>query len=239
MTIINSSEYKNLFFAYALSEEVPSRGTIILLDGLPSNPLSKNQLMKKLSEQDYDIFFPRYEGTWESGGRFLERAPSEAIIEFIEMLKRGRNLENKKYKAGKVFLLGSSFGGGVALDIATKFPPNKICVVSPVISFRKVEGIESLGNHLKTSEVENYRFDSRDWQRLIEDKIWNLENCKIINPSNIMIIAGKDDDQIKEKDVTEFGKKNSIKVRVCDSGHITLSKIPDSILAEIIDFFSE
>ena len=70
MTTISSSQYKNLFFTYILSKSIPSKGTIILLDGLPSNPLSKNQLMQKLAEYNYDVFFPRYEGTWESKGDF-------------------------------------------------------------------------------------------------------------------------------------------------------------------------
>ena len=98
--------------------------------GLPSNPSSKGQLMQELSGHGYDVFFPRYEGTWESKGTFLERTPSEAIIEFIKILKKGISTGNKEYLAGKIFLLGASFGGGVALDIATKYTVDNICVVS-------------------------------------------------------------------------------------------------------------
>lgn len=212
MGTINSSLYKNLFFTYALSGKVPSIGTVILLDGLPSNPLSKNQLTQKLAEQNYDVFFPRYEGTWESKGEFLGRAPSEAIIEFIEALKKGTILGDKKYQARKVFVLGSSFGGGVGLDIATKYSVGKICVTSPVISFRKVKGIETLGDYLKNSQIGNYRFDSKKWQKLIKDELWDLDKERMKGSPKILMVTGENDDQIDKKDVIEFGKKISLKL---------------------------
>ena len=239
MITICSAQYKNSFFTYILSKSTPSNGAIILLDGLPSNPASKNQLMQELSGHGYDVFFPRYEGTWESKGTFLERAPSEAIIEFIEILKKGKNIGTKKYRAGKIFILGASFGGGVALDIATKYLVDKVCAVSPAISFKAIDGIETLENHLREAHSKDYRFNSKEWQKLIGDKVWNLKSNEIKEPSNVWIVAGKNDDQIKARDVIEFGEKSHIKVGTYDLGHITLSKIPNPILVEILDFFSK
>lgn len=114
MTKINSSGCEDLFFAYKLSE-TSSKGTIILLDGLPSNPSSKDPLIRNLSEKGWDVFFPRYKGTWDSKGKFLEEEPSKAIIEFIEKLKQGVNLGDEDYTAKKIFLLGSSLGGAYLL----------------------------------------------------------------------------------------------------------------------------
>lgn len=239
MATTDSSQYKNLFFTYLLSKGAFSKGAIILLDGLPSNPSSKNQLMEKLSEHNYDVFFPRYEGTWESKEKFLERTPSEAIIEFIKALREGKNIGDKGYRAKNVFILGSSFGGGVALDIATKYDVDKICVTSPVINFKKVKGIETLGDYLRMEYDKNYRFDLKGWKKLIENKIWNLENSEIRNPSDILIITGKKDNQIEEDYVVDFGEKNHIRVITCDLGHITLSKIQDSTLIKILNFFSK
>lgn len=117
MTAIYSSQYKNLFFTYIFSKRKPSNGAIILLDGLPSNPSSKDNLMQELSDRGYDVFFPRYEGTWESKGIFLERIPSETIIEFIEMLKAGKNIEDKKEQINKIFLLGPVLEEGSLLTL--------------------------------------------------------------------------------------------------------------------------
>ncbi len=234
--MINSSKYKNLFFTYLLSKDIPSKGAIILLDGLPSKPVSKYNLMQELSEKGYDVFFPRYEGTWESDGTFLERAPSEAIIEFIKKLREGILLEGKIYQNNNICLLGSSFGGSVALDISTKEDVGKICVVSPAISFRKVDGIETLEAYLREAHSKDYRFNSIQWKKLLEDQIWNLSESKVKEPSKIWIGTGKKDDQVKENDVIEFGESNNIQIQTYDLGHIALSKIPSSMLNEIIDF---
>jgi esterase/lipase len=239
MTTIYSAQFKNLFFTYVLSKGAISNGAVILLDGLPSNPQSKNELIQELSSSGYDVFFPRYEGTWESKGTFLERAPSEAIIEFIEALKKGEKIGNKKYLANSVFLLGASFGGGVTLDIATKYSADKVCVVSPAISFKAVNGIETLGDYLKKAYSKDYRFNLKDWQKLIIDEIWNLKSGRINAPNNVWIVTGKNDNQVKEIDVIDFAEAKGIRFKTCDLGHITLSKIPNPILLEIIDFFSK
>jgi esterase/lipase len=239
MIQINSFKYKKLFFTYIFSKNTPSKGTIILLDGLPSNPSTKANLMRELSEKGYDVFFPRYEGTWESDGTFLERAPSEGIIEFIKKLKDGINIEGKNYNNNKIFLFGASFGGGVALDISTKEDVGKICVVSPVISFKKVNGIETLEDYLIKTRSKDYRFDPRGWKKLLEDQIWNLRESKVKKPSKVWIGTGKNDDQIKEGDVRAFGKINGIRIKTYNLGHITLSKIPSSMLRQMIDFLKK
>lgn len=195
--------------------------------------------MQKLSHHHLDVFFPRYEGTWESKGEFLKRAPSRAIIEFIKALRSGIVLNDKKYLAQKIFVLGASFGGGVALDIASQNIADKICAISPVISFKRIAGIETLENCLRTAFPRDYRFNPKNWRKLLEDGLWSLDNNKIKNPSNVLIIAGEADDQIKKADVLEFGKKNKIKISVYSLGHITLSKITEPILEEILGFFSK
>lgn len=235
--IIQSSQYKNLYFTYLLSTSSSSKGTVILLDGLPSNPSSKDGLMKKLSEQNYDVFFPRYEGSWESVGEFLKRSPSESIAEFIEALKTGIDIKSRKYIAKKVFILGASFGGGVALDIASRNIVDKTCVTSPVICFKNVNGINTLEDYLKTVHDKSYRFNSLGWQKLLNDKMWDLDNVNIQKPKNVLIIAGKDDDQINEVDLVKFGKKNRVRVSIYEFGHITLSKITEKMFEEILRFF--
>ncbi len=239
MENINSSQYKNLFFEYSISEESESKAAIILLDGLPSKPHSKKEIIQKLSKKGFDIFFPRYEGTWESKGTFLENPPSKPIIEFIQKLKKGIKIKNKEYQNNNIFIIGASFGGGVALDISTKETHIKICVLSPVISFRKIPSLETLETYLREAHKNDYRFDSNQWKKLLEDKIWNLDKDEIKIPSKVWIGIGKDDDQIKEKEVIEFAKKNNIKIKVYDFGHITLSKINEEMLKEIINFFEE
>jgi esterase/lipase len=237
MAEIKSSRYKNLFFTYLYSKANLSKGAIILLDGLPSNPSSKTNLINFLSEKGFDVFFPRYEGTWESEGIFLLRAPSEAVIEFIKKLKEGIKIKKTFYKNKNILILGASFGGGVALDISTKENVGKICVLSPVISFRKVEGIENLESYLNKEYREDYRFNLKGWKKLLKDELWNLNETKIYGSNKIWVGIGKSDGQVKERDIKKFCERKDISVETYDLGHITLSKIPFSMLEEIINFF--
>ena len=45
---------------------------IILCDGMPSMP-RKQALMEFLAAKGYWVFYPRYRGSWESGGQFLRK----------------------------------------------------------------------------------------------------------------------------------------------------------------------
>ena len=230
--------YKDLFFTYLLSQKKQSAAAIVLLDGLPSDPSSKEKLIRRLARKGYDVFFPRYEGTWESRGNFLKRPPGKAIVEFIKALKTGVKIENGTYQRGRIFVLGASFGGGVALEIAGKDIADKVCALSPVISFKNVKGINTLEGYIRAAYSHNYRFESKNWQKLLKDKIWNLADIEIKKPADVLIIAGKADDQITRDEIENFGKKKSVKVRVYDFGHITLSKITKTMLEEILRFFS-
>jgi len=50
-------------------------------------------------------------------------------------------------------------------------------------------------------------------------------------------VAGNVDRQIEKADLIKFGKKNKIRVSIYNFGHITLSKITESMLEEIRGFF--
>ena len=62
----------------------PARATkkqrvIVLCDGMPSIP-RKQSLSEFLAAKGYWVFYPRYRGSWESGGEFLARSPHEDIL---------------------------------------------------------------------------------------------------------------------------------------------------------------
>lgn len=236
---MNSIKQNNLFVTYKLSESDNSKGAIILLDGLPSKPESKQALIEKLSTNNYDVFFPHYEGTWNSEGEFLERLPSITIAELIRSLKSGIDLNGAEYTGSKVFVIASSFGGGIALDLARMNVTDKICVTSPVVSFRKVPGLATLEEYIISVHASDYRFKSENWAKMLNDELWNLDDVDYQNPENILIVAGKDDDQVLLGDVVSFSENKNIELIVEDFGHITLSKISDEMLYQILKFFSK
>lgn len=228
---------KNTAFAHRANDATSDKGAIILLDGIPSDPKKKIPLMNELFSRGYDVFFPRYEGIWESKGEFLRRNPRASIKEFINKIRVGINLEGGKYKADKIFLLGASFGGGMALSLANESNVDKVCAISPVLSFKKVKGIETLEKYLKENYSDIYIFKSQKWRRLINDEYYCPDKQKINRPRKVLLVGGSDDDQILIKDLKDYKDKTHVNLKIEKKGHITLSKINLELLDYIVNFF--
>src|ERR1700757_2992464 len=91
---------------------------IILCDGMPGIP-RKQPLMEFLSAKGYWVFYPRYRGAWESGGKFLERSPHLDILDVVDELPKGvcELAFGKRFalKPDEIFVIGGSFGGAAAI----------------------------------------------------------------------------------------------------------------------------
>ena len=109
--------HNNVFFEYFPSNS-SHRKAMVILTGVPGKP-KKYDIFERFNQEGFDVFFPRYEGTWESKGNFLSPSPVVAIDSLIEAIHNGitltGQLKGQVYKSDEVFVLGSSFGGGVAL----------------------------------------------------------------------------------------------------------------------------
>ncbi len=228
----------NTYVEYSLSSVTcgPKKAIVFLL-GIPGSP-KEYEIFENFKSEGYDIFLPRYEGTWESKGEFLERAPSVAIEELLSILQSGILLEDgQNYSADNLFILGASFGGGVSLVLKTELI-KAICALSPVISFKKVERIETLSSYLKAEEKENYRFDQLNWDKLISDSLYSPVRDMSISPDKFLIIAGKNDDQISYTDIEEFAKQKGISnIDIENTGHITFSRVTKDQYLRILNFF--
>lgn len=234
---MKSHIYNKIYFEYLLAPHDGRRKTLIILPGVPSKP-KNHEIFEKFCHEGFDVFYPRYEGTWESHGEFLERNPVASINEFIDALVSGVVvLDGNEYLTKGIFLLGSSFGGMIALTIEDRAEIKKICAMSPVVSFKRVSGIDTLEDYLQKTMLNSYRFGHHNWMRLINDEIVSLEKL-LIYPHKVFVLAGEYDDQIKIKDIRFFVEINGIEnFKIEASGHLTLSKISESILNSILIFF--
>src|SRR5438309_797536 len=80
---------------------------IILCSGMPTMP-SKKRLMNFLADQGYWVFFPRYRGTWESGGEFLKASPAKDINDVVSFVRHARMHDvfsgrNFAFRAKKIY----------------------------------------------------------------------------------------------------------------------------------------
>ncbi len=233
-----TSKSNNIFFEYALSS-MPGKRAVVVLSGVPAQP-KHYSIFDWFNKEGFDVFFPRYEGTWESDGEFLSPSPTIGINKFIESMHKGLMLGDKKYCAQNVYVFGASFGGGVALALEDASYIKKICAVSPVISYSQVKGIETLGTYLQTKFLNEYRFNLEQWEKLIHDELYcPLKETKL--PSHkIMLVAGKDDEQIMFSDLKQYAVDKGINNYLLeDTGHITPSRVGQDLFAKIILFFSK
>ena len=91
---------------------------IILCDGMPSVP-TKQPLAEFLARKGYWVFYPRWRGAWESGGKFLEKSPVEDIAEVITGIEKGRVRESAFGQEFRVMTSAMSSTG----DFSRNFPP--------------------------------------------------------------------------------------------------------------------
>jgi len=211
---------------------------IIILDGIPSVPRGE-RLMNIFASQGYCSFFPRYAGTWESEGEFLAKNPVIEIESLIKKIISGITLGESVFFSKNIAVLGSSFGGAIALSLFQLPEIKKVIALSPVIDFKKVTGIETLSPFLKNFYPGAYRYSVCNWKKLINGELIspkkNLE--RIRNPERYLILGGAKDEEINKDELIQIDKKFNIPVRTYDNlGHLSLSKIQGKILDDILDF---
>lgn len=146
---------------------------IIICDGMPSVP-SKRALIEFWARKGYWVFHPRYRGSWESGGRFLEKSPHKDVLDVIDGLPRGfKSLYDGKIcriKPAKIFLIGSSFGGPAVILASRDKRVSRVIAFSPVIDWlaqeKTIEPIDWIGKFTRQAFGEGYRFTQTDWGKL-------------------------------------------------------------------------
>ncbi|MCX6813496.1 MAG: hypothetical protein NTV77_03425 [Candidatus Azambacteria bacterium] len=225
----------DIFIEYLLPDGDQNK-TIILCDGLPGIPYQR-ELMNEFMARGYAIFFPRYKGTWESGGNFLEVSPAEDINEICNALSLGADINGKQFKASFLVLLGASFGGAVALSAAANKNVEKVIALSPVTDFTKTPSMDSLGEFLKNMFSGAYRFDDKNWKLLAMGKLLNPVNFYTSElGKKIIIFGGANDKDITPQALCEFCDKFSIVFNLeSDIGHISFSKVKGALFDKIFN----
>lgn len=225
------TRFKKEIVAEFLPPAKKSDKVIILCSGMPSVP-SKTDLMEFLSKKGYWVFYPRYRGTWESGGRFLKISPEKDILDMIPQLSLGFkdfwNNKNYKVKPKEIYLFGGSFGGAAALLASTDKRVTKIVAISPVVDWgikSKSEPVDWFGKFLKQAFGEAFRFSQADWNKLKSGAFYNpCTIIKKINGKKLFIIHAKDDDVVTWKPVARFAESTNAKFLLLKKGgHLPLS----------------
>ncbi|MBP7811949.1 MAG: prolyl oligopeptidase family serine peptidase [Candidatus Moranbacteria bacterium] len=187
----------------------------IIASGLPSSP-SKGELLHFLANQGYVAVSPRYRGTWESGGIFLKRSPTQDITDTIDTLASGRQSfidlatgEPFSLWAKTFHLFGFSFGGPAVVLNSAHPLVSKVVAVSPVLDWTREGEDEPFEKHVLfvtagfggAFRVEH----GRDWHKLLKPDFYNpLTQTGDIDGRKVFIIHARDDRVVPYKPVLEF-----------------------------------
>lgn len=227
---VERGRYEDIIYEYVRPKK-QNGNLLILLDGLPSVP-KRNNLMKMLAGQGFCVVFPRYAGTWESGGEFLKSSPTNDIELLIKHLKK--DFGEIQY----VSVLTTSFGAAVGLDISSNLI-KKAVHLSPVTSFTSLkEKLKGLDDYLISSYGQVYRFKKVNWRKIMDEKYFN-PNKQNIKKVKSLIIGGGSDKTISILDLKNYCSKNKARlIELKDLGHVNFSDLEEnaSLFSQVIDF---
>jgi len=224
---------------------------ILLCDGMPSIP-RKQPLAEFLAGQGYWVFYPRYRGTWESGGEFLARSPHEDILDVIGGLEREfREVTfGKRYRvsAEEVFVIGGSFGGAAALLCSLDPRVKRVVANCPVVDWEILSSSEkaetsnpSYAAYILEAWGNGYRLSARNWAKLRGGKFFNPEfHIREITASKVMIFHAQNDPFVPWRSVKRFADSTGAKLKLFKrGGHLSTDFIVRKYWGEIGRFFEK
>jgi pimeloyl-ACP methyl ester carboxylesterase len=218
----------------------PSKKVIILCGGMPSVPNAK-ETMLFWAKKGFWVFFPRYRGTWESGGEFLERSPHEDILDVIDELPKGFTdlWSGQRFQlpvtspSYKLFVFGGSFGGPAAILCSRDPRVTKAVAFASVIDWNapsKEQPKDKLGAFIPKAFGTCYRFSRKDWNRLHRGELYNsIAESSTIDGSKLLFIHAKDDALCSYSATKKFAQKVGAKlITLRTSGHFGVGKSIES-----------
>lgn len=230
-----------------------TRRVIVLCDGMPSIP-RKQPLAEFLARKGYWVFYPRYRGAWESGGKFLERSPHLDILDVIAGLsKEFRELafgRRFRVRPDEVFVIGGSFGGAAAI-LSSLDPRVKRAVANcPVVDWtilpreqKKETSNPNYAAYIREAFGEAYRLPDKNWKKLLGGKFYNpayhAQEVQEIASSKIMMFHAQDDPYIPYRSVQKFARSTGVKLKLLrHGGHLSTDRIVRKYWPQIADFFA-
>lgn len=179
-----------------------SNKVVIVCGGMPGYPRN-DEFLFWLARRGYWAFLPRYRGSWESGGKFLQNSPHQDVLDIIDQLPKGfedlHDNKNYKIKNPQVYLIGSSFGGPAVILASQSSKVKKAVAFSPVIDWveedkNEKEPIDHLAGFTKSAFGEGYRVAADGWEKLKAGKFYNpAAVVGKLDRQKLFLIHAKDD----------------------------------------------
>jgi pimeloyl-ACP methyl ester carboxylesterase len=224
---------------------------IILCDGMPSMP-TKQPLAEFLARRGYWVFYPRWRGTWESGGRFLQKSPAQDIADVITGIRKGRIKESAfgqafSVKPDSILVIGGSFGGAAAILASLDQRVKKVIANCPVVDWtllgdeqEKETSNKSYPAYIREAFGNGYRLTDRNWNKLFRGDFYNpAHHIRQLTASKIMMFHAKDDPYIPWRQVDDFARRAGIRLNLlARGGHLSTTRTVRKYWPRIKRFFN-
>lgn len=222
---------------------------IIICSGMPSIP-DKQPLAEFLAKKGYWVIYPRYRGSWESDGNFLEISPEQDIKDIISELPNGLTEfafgEHFALTPDEIYIIGGSFGGATALMCSRDPRVKKVVANCPVVDWAilpdeqpKETSNKSYAAYIRQAFGHGYRLSDANWNKLFSGTFFNPANhIKELNPEKVIMFHAKDDPYIPWKVVDQFAKKTGIRLySFARGGHLDTILTVQKQWAKVQKFF--
>lgn len=224
---------------------------IILCDGMPSIP-RKQSLSEFLASKGFWVIYPRYRGTWESGGEFLRKSPHEDIVDVLDELPG--ELEDiafgQRFRLApdQVFVIGGSFGGAAAILSSLDSRVTRVVANCPVVDWSILDDAEkaetsnrNYAEYIRRAFGNGYRLSDANWKKLRRGTFFNpWHHRKEIDGSKVLLIHAKDDPNVPYERTREFAEITGAKLKILQrGGHISTDYVTRKYWREIVKFFSK
>jgi dipeptidyl aminopeptidase/acylaminoacyl peptidase len=210
---------------------------IVLCDGMPSMP-GKQSLMNFLAGKGYWVFYPRYRGSWESSGEFLQKSPHLDVLDVVSELPKGvRELAfGKRFELSpdEIFVIGGSFGGAAAILASLDARVKRVIANCPVVDWAilgKEEKAETsnpnYAAYIREAFGNGYRLSDANWRKLRNGKFYSpVYHAEEIDPAKVMMFHAKDDPYVPYQTVAKFADETGVKLNLfARGGHLSTELI--------------
>lgn len=186
------------------------QGNIVLAGGMPQYFDKYHPFVQQVNKLGYNLFIPRYMGTYESDGEFNTQNSVESITSAVRLVKTGHGIElfgnNKvEWNNKNIYVLGFSYGALPAL--LQKESVNRTLLVCPFVALKyhledsQGENIVETFEFLERAYPNVYRFKAT---KVIED-LSKIELPEIKN--DLVIMRGLDDRVIPDEEIDHLKLK--------------------------------
>lgn len=209
---------------------------VVLAPGIPQYLDKYHPFVKQIAGLGYNLFVPRYRGTYESDDPFSTMNSKESLEIALKIAKRGSAIElfeNKKvvWDTERTVLVGFSYGALPAL--LQQEEVDKTVLVCPAVSLR-YHTPESGGENI----AETFNFLERAYQNVYRfkavDVIADLTNIALPErKDNLSIVVGRADSSIPSE---EIGLLKSMYHPQCfekEGGHSII--MTDDLLQKVLE----